>query len=218
MKSGRASWQEEDDTRKDFSIVLILKEIFLHLRALQGHPGRNLIDILHHRTMSRFRTISWSSFSTSDVQSIYTPTIQDWYREVKSWANDRQYSLCLWIPWIRRQGSWRDRLASTASCTVHAYSMEETSKHCVLGQYQTCSKERTKVLSDAIERHHPLRYTPSLSYPESCSDGNWRNQKRKSVRITSTASEDFLETWLDQGIGFRSCSTSRSQPTNSTKP
>ena len=25
-----------------------------------------------------------------------------------------------------------------------------------------------------IERNHPLRYTPSLLYTESCSDGNWR--------------------------------------------
>ena len=33
-------------------------------------------------------------------------------------------------------------------------------------------KERIKVLSDAIERHHSLQYTPSLLCPESCSDGN----------------------------------------------
>ena len=35
-------------------------------------------------------------------------------------------------------------------------------KHCVLGRHQTCSKEKIKVLSDAIECHHPLQYTPSL--------------------------------------------------------
>ena len=28
MKSGRAAWQEEEDTRKDFSIVLVLQEQF----------------------------------------------------------------------------------------------------------------------------------------------------------------------------------------------
>ena len=44
MKSGRASWQEEEDTRKNFSIVLILQEIFFYLQAPQGHSGRNLID------------------------------------------------------------------------------------------------------------------------------------------------------------------------------
>ena len=40
MKSRRASWQEEEETRKYFSIVLEI----LYLRALQGHSGRNLID------------------------------------------------------------------------------------------------------------------------------------------------------------------------------
>ena len=50
--------------------------------------------------------------------------------------------------------------------TVHADSVEETSKHGVLGRHQICSKERIQVLSDAIERHHPVQYTPSLLYPE----------------------------------------------------
>ena len=50
-------------------------------------------------------------------------------------------------------------------------------------------------------------------YPESRSDGNWRNQIPEGIFVTSTTTDDFLETWLDEGIGFRSCSTSRSQPT-----
>ena len=37
-----------------------------------------------------------------------------------------------------------------------------------------------KVLSDAIECHHPLQYTPSPVYPEGYQGGNWRNQIRKS--------------------------------------
>ena len=44
MKCGRAKWQEAEETRKDFSTVLIVQEQFLYLRALQGHSGRNLID------------------------------------------------------------------------------------------------------------------------------------------------------------------------------
>ena len=45
MKSGRASWQEEEATRKDFNILLIHQDkIFFYLRALQGQSGRNLID------------------------------------------------------------------------------------------------------------------------------------------------------------------------------
>ena len=54
-----------------------------------------------------------------------------------------------------------DRLGSTASCTEHAQSMEETSRHGELGRHQTCSKERIEVLSDAIERQHSPRIKPT---------------------------------------------------------
>ena len=44
--------------------------------------------------------------------------------------------------------------------------MEETSKHCVLGRHQTCSKEGIEVLSDTIERHHSSRNTPAYCTPK----------------------------------------------------
>ena len=60
------------------------------------------------------------------------------------------------------------------------------------------------------------------TFPAYCigkpSDTKWRNHVRKSIWIISTASEDFFEKWLDERIGFRSCSTSRRQLTNPTKP
>ena len=62
----------------------------------------------------------------------------------------------------------------------------------VLGRHQTCSKERIQVLSDTIERHHPLRHTPSFLYPQGYQDGNWRNQKRERKCVTPASSEDFL--------------------------
>ena len=68
----------------------------------------------------------------------------------------------------RTQRSWDSRPESTTSCTVHADSVEETSKHCVLGRHQSCSKERIKVLSDSIERHHSSWNTSSLLYSENC--------------------------------------------------
>ena len=43
--SGRKACQEEEETRKDTSIVLTDSSgVFLYLRALQGHSGRSLID------------------------------------------------------------------------------------------------------------------------------------------------------------------------------
>ena len=71
--------------------------------------------------------------------------------------------------------------------------MEETSKHGVLGRHQTCSKERIEVLSDTIERDHSSRNTPSMLYPESCSDGNLRRHFRKSFCVTSSFSKDLID-------------------------
>ena len=214
MKSGRAQWQEED-TRKDFSIVLILQEHFCTSELFK--VIQDAILLIHHRTMSWFRTVSSSTFITSDVQSISSPSsIQGWYREDTIWATNRSILSACGSHGQRTQGSWHDRLGNTASCTVHAQSMEDTSKH-VLARHQSCSKERIEVPSDAIERHHSSRNTPSLMYSESCSDGNWRSHIPKSICITSTSSKDFLERQLDERIGFRSCSTSRRLPTHPTK-
>ena len=52
------------------------------------------------------------------------------------------------------QGSWYDRFECTASCTIHAWSMEETSGRSIFGRHQSCYEERIEVLSDSIERHH----------------------------------------------------------------
>ena len=57
--------------------------------------------------------------------------------------------------------------------------MEETSKYGVLGRHQPCSEERIEILSNTIERYHSLRNTPILFYPESFSDGNWRDIYQK---------------------------------------
>ena len=119
--SGSAAWQEEEEeTRKDFSIVLILQEQFCTSELSKVIEDAILL-ILHNRTMSWFRTVSSSTFIMLDVQSIYIPSsIEDWYREVKIWATDRQYSFCLWIVWTKNTRTWHKRLGCTASCTVHA--------------------------------------------------------------------------------------------------
>ena len=46
MMYGKARWQEAEATIKDFNIVLThpSEQEILHLRALQGHSGRNPID------------------------------------------------------------------------------------------------------------------------------------------------------------------------------
>ena len=134
MEIRKAAWQEEEETRKDFSIVLT-RQCCYSGRFLQVH--------LSCRMCNQF----------------YIPSsIQDWYLEAKFWATDRQYSFCLWILW--------NRLGCTATCTIHAQSMEETSKHSVLGRHEPCSEEKIEVLSDTIERYHSPWNTHRLLYPK----------------------------------------------------
>ena len=163
-----------------------------------------------------FRVDSSNIFTTWDVPLIFIlSSTMDWYLEVRIQARDS----ILFAYWSQRQRpsrSCKDWLQWTTSCTIPAQSMEETSEHGILGRHQSCSKERIEVLSDTIERHHSSWNTPSLLYPESCSDGNWRSHVRERICVTSSSSKDFLETWLDERIGFRSCSTSRRLPTNPT--
>ena len=214
MKSGRAAWQEEEETRKDFSFVLILQEKFftselskviqdaiLLILPLQDNvviPDGFFKYIYHVGCAINLHSIINSGLipggqNLSKRQTVFFLLVDPMDKE-----HNNPETIDLGAP----------RLA----LYMHK-AWKKHQKHGVLGRYQTCSKERIKVLSDAIERHHSLQYTPSLLYPESCSDGNWRNHIRKSLCVTSTASEDFLETWLDEN-----CSTSRSQPTNPSEP
>ena len=78
MKGGRASSRKEEETRKDFSIVLILQEKFFTSELVNVIQDAILL-IFHCRTMFLFRTILSSTFLTSDVQSTYIPSqILDW--------------------------------------------------------------------------------------------------------------------------------------------
>ena len=99
--------------------------------------------------------------------------------------------------------------------------MEKTPRHGVLGRYTTCSTERIEVLSNKIERNHPLRHTTSLLYPERCCDGISRNYIRESVYVTSASSKDFLkDNWmkeLDSEVAGSSKDSQRIQPKSKKK-
>ena len=78
INCGRVKWQEAEATRKDFNILVIQQDKKFFISELFKVIQDAIPLILHYRTMSLFRTISSSTFITSDVQSIYTPSrIQD---------------------------------------------------------------------------------------------------------------------------------------------
>ena len=71
--SGRKPWQEEEETRKYTSIVLIRQEQSCTSELFKASQDAvSLIQL--YRTMSLFRATSSSTFIMSDVQSICTPS------------------------------------------------------------------------------------------------------------------------------------------------
>ena len=168
--SGRAPWKEEEETRKYFSIVLILREKFFTSELFKVIQDAILL-ILHYRTISWFRTISLSTFITLDVQSFLNSIINSGLILGGQNLSERQTVFFLLVDHMDKNHKDLDVIDLNVP---------------------------RRAQSDVIERHHPLQYTTSL-YPEGYADGNWRNHLRKSTWITSTASEDFLGTnWMKE--------------------
>ena len=70
---GRKAWQEEEETRKDTSIVLIHQEQSCTSELFKAIQDAVSL-ILFYKTMLLFRAASSSTFIMSDVQSIYIPS------------------------------------------------------------------------------------------------------------------------------------------------
>ena len=132
-----------------------------------GHSGRNLID---HSLQDN--VIIQSNFFQRiyhDVRSIYIIINSGLIAGGQKFEQETDNVLpACWSYGQKSQGSWCDWLECTASCTIPAESMEETSRRSILGRHQSCSEERIDILSDTVERHHPSRNTSSLLYSESC--------------------------------------------------
>ena len=195
-------WRTKDDLQKHFVFCN-------HIRALQGHSGRNHVDPSLQDTVL-ILTISSSTFVTLDMQSIYIcSSIQGWYREVKIWAIDSQYSFCLWIQWTRTirilmRSSWMH-------CVMHKTCMNYD--WFIRTQYIGSTSIllwRKDGISFILDRTLFFTKHFQLIVFESCSDGNWRSHLREGLCVTSSSSKDFFETWLDERLLFRTCTTIRS--------
>ena len=167
-------------------------EEILHLRALQDHPGRNPIDPTLHDNVLIPHNFLESIYHIGCAISLHSITNSGSIPEDKIQAGkDRRYSLRLWILWTKNTGirtklTWKHRVLHG---TIRKSGRNIKTR---FGRHKTCSKERIQVLSNTIERNHPLRHTPSLLYPEGYHVGNWRNHIRVSICVTSTTTDDFL--------------------------
>ena len=181
----------------------------MHLRALQDHSGRNLIDptlqdnvVIPSNFFQYIYHVGWTINLHSIINSRLIPGGQN--------SNNRQTVFFLLVEPMDE--NLKDPETIDLNEPRHAQYLHnawKTSRHCVLGRHQSCSAERIEVLSNEIERYHSSRNTPSLLNSESCSDGNRRSQKREGIHVTSASPKDLLEARLEKIIGFRTCSTTR---------
>ena len=127
----------------------------LYLRAFQGHPGRNLIDLSLQDNVvipdGLFKYICHVGCAVnlhSIINSGLIPGGQN--------LSNRQTVFFLLVDPMDKEHKGPDMIdlgAPRLAQYMHK-SKEETSKHGVLGRHQSCSKEGIEVLSDTIERHH----------------------------------------------------------------
>ena len=194
-KSGRAQWQEADENKKRFQFCNDPSgQEILYLRALQGHSGRNPIDpslqdnvLIPNNFFEYIYHIGCAiNFTLQHEFRIDTGRTQFGQK------TDGILHICGSYE-QRTQRSWCNRPGSTASCMVQA---EKWKIHQDTVYIKLAQQKRIWVLSDTIERHHPLRHTPSLLYPEGDQDGNWRNQKRESICVTRPPPKiSFKDNW-----------------------
>ena len=105
MKCGRVKWQEADGGHKkrfQYCTDSSGQEI-LHLRALQGHSGRNPIDLTLQDNLvipDNFFEYTCHIGCAINLHSITNSGLILGGHNLGK-EKDRQYSLRLWIPWMR---------------------------------------------------------------------------------------------------------------------
>ena len=154
-------------------------------------------------TMYKFRTISSNTFHHvgcainlhSIIYSVLIP-------EDKIWAIGRQYSFCLWILWTKNKDLDTIDLSVPRLAQNKQKSMEE--KNTVYWvDIKLAEKKMIKVLSDAIERHHSIQYTPAYCNPKVVRLENGEKMQKRMRYL------GLFQIFPWNMTGFRSWSTTR---------
>ena len=143
----------------------------LYLRALQGHSGRNPIDFTLHDNVLIPNNFFEYIYHIGFAVSLHSITNSGLIAGGQNSSRERQTVFFTAVNPMnnKSQGSARAWFDQTTSCIVQT-EVEKTPGYGVLGRQTACSTERIEVLSNKIERNHPLRYTPTFLYLESSCD------------------------------------------------
>ena len=142
--SDEATWQEEEEARKDFNILLTYQDKkFLSPSSsksfrTQSHWSFSTGQMYWFRTILRQHLTHWMCNQITLHHKLRIDTgKQIWAKE------NRQYSLRLWIRWTRNTKIHVtiDLEAPRLARYMHK-AWKKQKKHCVLGRNKTCSTER----------------------------------------------------------------------------
>ena len=224
MMYGRARWQEAEATRKDFNTVLIRQEKKFFTSGLFKVIQDAIPLILHCRTMCWFQTISSSTFLMLDVQvSVRFITNYGLIAGGQNSSWDRQTVFFTSVnPMHQNHKDPQELELTKPRLASHKQKVEKAPRCGVLGRHTGCSTERIEVSSNKIERHHPLRYTPSLLYLESDCDETWRNYVYQKMYVSPRPPPkiSYKDNWmcdLDSDIVGRNKDTQRIEPKPKTQ-
>ena len=157
MKSRRAVWQEEEDKRKDFSIVLILQEQFCSSELSKVIQDAILLILfpVHIPCRMCFQFAIYHQFGTNTWRSKFEPQTDSIFLLVDLMDKNHKDPDVIDLNVPRR-----------AQYVHKAWNRHQDAVF--LGRHQSCSEQRINILSDSIECNHPSRDTSSLLYSESC--------------------------------------------------
>ena len=137
----------------------------LYLRALQGHSGRKTIDpSLQNNVLipNKFFEYIYHIGCAVNIHSITNSGLIAGGQN----SRDRQTVFFTAVNPMHKNHQDPKELDLTKPRLASCQKMESASRHGVLGRHTACSAERIIVLSNKVERSHPIRYTPSLLYLE----------------------------------------------------
>ena len=173
-RSGRAAWQQEEETRKKSVLYWFFRSSSVPPSSPRSFRTQSYWSFItgQCRYSGRFLQVHLSRWMCNQFTLLHEFRI-DTGRTKFEQQTDSILSAC-GSHEQRTQRSWDSRLESTASCTILAHSVEETSEHGVLGRHQSCSEERIEVLSNTIKRHHSFTIHSQHIVSRKLFGVNWR--------------------------------------------
>ena len=171
-----------------YCLVPFSPDKFLYFRAIQGHSGRTLADILHCKTMYCYRMTLQSTSTTSETLSKCTPLSKvDWSKKEK--ASEGTCNQSSSQPWTRcTLGKIWQKFNTICTNT-------NTLGELITIQFFWCNltpaqRKEVAILSNSITCNYSFKHITSDLKRKSGMHENWWRTLLQSVSVTQATSRN----------------------------